>query len=98
MPDDVRLDSTTVVDANTVAVPNLTREDARVRAALLRVDSYEVHLDLTDADGGPSERLFRCRTEVHFDATEGASTFIDIVAERFHEATLNSRPLDTSGY
>src|SRR5690348_434465 len=31
-----------------VSVPNLTRDDARVRAELLRVESYDVVLDLTD--------------------------------------------------
>ena len=87
------------IDANTVRVPNLTREDARHRARLLRVDSYDVVLDLTDADGRPSERTFRCRTTVRFDAaTPGASTFLDVVADRFHEVSLNGRPVDVSRY
>ena len=34
-----------------VAVPNLTRQDASARAALLHVDSYDVVLDLTDGGG-----------------------------------------------
>jgi aminopeptidase N len=34
-----------------VALPNLTRDDARVRAELLDVDSYDVVLDLTDGGG-----------------------------------------------
>ncbi|HEX8766790.1 MAG TPA: aminopeptidase N, partial [Jatrophihabitans sp.] len=87
------------IDANTVRVPNLTREDARHRARLLRVDSYDVVLDLTDADGEPSERTFRSRTTIRFTAgTAGASTFLDVVAERFHEVSLNGRPVDVSGY
>ncbi|MDQ1740724.1 MAG: aminopeptidase, partial [Pseudonocardiales bacterium] len=87
------------IDANTVRVPNLTREDARHRARLLRVDSYDVLLDLTDAAGGPSERTFRSRTTIRFTAaTPGASTFLDVVAERFHEVSLNGRPVDVSGY
>ncbi|MGI8666816.1 MAG: aminopeptidase N, partial [Jatrophihabitans sp.] len=56
-------------------------------------------LDLTDADGGPSERTFRCRTTITFDANRpGASTFLDVIAERFHEVSLNGRPVDVSGY
>ncbi|UQX89651.1 aminopeptidase N [Jatrophihabitans telluris] len=101
MPDDVRSESSVTerVDANTVPVPNLTREDARQRAGLLRVESYDVTLDLTDADGGPSERIFRSRTVVTFAADKpGASTFIDVVAERFHEVSLNGTPIDVSGY
>jgi aminopeptidase N len=77
----------------------LTREDARHRARLLRVDSYDVLLDLTDADGGPSDRTFRSRTTIRFTAsTPGASTFLDVVAERFHEVSLNGRPVDVGSY
>ncbi|MEO7262911.1 MAG: aminopeptidase N [Jatrophihabitantaceae bacterium] len=87
------------IDANTVRMPNLTRQDARQRAALLRVDSYDVLLDLTDVDGGPSERTFRCRTTITFDADRpGASTFLDVIAERFHEVSLNGKPVDVSDY
>ena len=87
------------IDANTVRMPNLTREDARQRAATVRVDSYDVTLDLTDADGGPSERTFRSRTTLTFAATQpGASTFLDVIAERFHEVSLNGQPVDVSGY
>ncbi len=87
------------IDANTVQMPNLTRADARQRAGLLQVDSYDVLLDLTDADGGPSERTFRCRTTITFTANRpGASTFLDVIADRFHEVSLNGRPVDVSGY
>ncbi|MFL6162831.1 MAG: aminopeptidase N [Jatrophihabitantaceae bacterium] len=79
--------------------PNLTKQDAMLRAALLRVHSYQVALDLTDADGGPSSRTFRSRTTVTFDATEpGSATFIDVIAGEFHEVTLNGSPVDVSGY
>jgi aminopeptidase N len=87
------------IDANTVRMPNLTREDARVRAGLLRVEGYDVELDLTGPDGGPSERTFRSRTTITFTANQpGASTFLDVIAERFHEVSLNGRPVDVSGY
>jgi aminopeptidase N len=87
------------IDANTVRVPNLTHEDASLRASLLRVESYKVSLDLTDADGGATDHAFRSRTEVVFDCNRpGASTFIDLIAERFHEVTLNGHPVDVSNY
>jgi aminopeptidase N len=79
--------------------PNLTRGDARTRAELLEVSAYEVELDLTDGAGRPGERSFRSQTTVRFDSKQaGAATFIDLVAERIHAATLNGTPLDTSGY
>ena len=46
-----------------MAVPDLTRDDARVRAELLDVDSYDIVLDLTDGGGKPSERTFRCKPQ-----------------------------------
>lgn len=35
---------------------NLTREEAQQRAALLSVDSYEIDLDLSGAQGGGTSR------------------------------------------
>jgi len=82
-----------------VAVPNLTRADARARAELLRVESYDVALDLTDGRGAPSERTFRCTTTVRFRASRpGESSFVDLIADRLHRVTLNGRELDSSGY
>jgi aminopeptidase N len=87
------------IDANTVRVPNLTREDAKLRASLLTVESYDVILDLTDTDGGPSQRTFRSRTTVTFTANRpNASTFIDVVADALYEVTLNGKPVDVSEY
>jgi aminopeptidase N len=82
-----------------VHVPNLTREDARGRAALLDIESYDVVLDLTDGGGKPSDRTFRSTTTIRFRATrEGASTFIDVIADRFHSVTLNGRDVDVRDY
>ncbi|MDT4919669.1 MAG: aminopeptidase, partial [Pseudonocardiales bacterium] len=81
-----------------MAVPNLTREDARTRAELLHVDSYDVQLDLTDGGGKPSERTFRSTTTISFTARDGAETFIDVIAERFHSVTLNGREVAVDDY
>jgi aminopeptidase N len=81
-----------------VALPNLTRDQAAERAALITVDSYRIDLDLTDGDGKPGERTFRSTTTVTFEALAGADTVIDIAAETVRSATLNGRDLDVSGY
>ncbi|WP_236705725.1 hypothetical protein, partial [Frankia sp. ACN1ag] len=53
---------------------NLTRDEARERARLLNVASYDVELDLTTGPG-----TFRTSTAVTFTAREpGASTFIEL--------------------
>ncbi|MGQ4432666.1 MULTISPECIES: aminopeptidase N [unclassified Streptomyces] len=71
---------------------NLTREEARQRATLLTVDSYEIDLDLSGAQEGGT---YRSATTVRFDVTEGGSeSFIDLVAPTVHEVTLNGDPLD----
>ncbi|HWF28785.1 MAG TPA: aminopeptidase N [Mycobacterium sp.] len=81
-----------------MALPNLTRDQAVERAALITVDSYQINLDLTHGSGAPGERTFRSTTTVVFDALAGADTVIDIVADNIHSATLNGRELDVSGY
>ncbi|MHB9861688.1 aminopeptidase N [Streptomyces sp. YIM S03343] len=89
---------------------NLTREEAQQRAKLLTVDSYEIDLDLSGAQGGgegasrsssASEAesgggTYRSVTTVRFDVTDGggAETFIDLVAPAVHEVVLNGDPLD----
>ena len=69
---------------------NLTREQARDRAAGLRVTSYDVALDLTQ---GPSH--FGSQTVVRFQAT-APSTFLELEGELL-EATLDGRPLALVG-
>ncbi|MER7970486.1 MULTISPECIES: aminopeptidase N [unclassified Streptomyces] len=70
---------------------NLTREEARQRAKLLTVDSYEIDLDLSGAQEGGT---YRSTTTVRFDVAEGGGeTFIDLVAPAVHEVVLNGDPL-----
>ena len=75
------------------ALENLTRDEARERARLLEVASYDVLLDLNLA---PTDSpVFRSRSVVRFACTEpGASTYIDITADQILEATLNGEPID----
>ncbi len=82
-----------------MAAPNLTRDQAQQRAALLEVDSYRIELDLTDGGGKPGSDTFRSTTTVAFRSrTPGASSWIDIVAATVHRAVLNGVELDVSGY
>jgi len=86
---------------------NLSRDEARERAALLSVDGYEVSLDLrsvvgerttdqaTDraADGAP--RTFRSVTTIRFRSAEaGATSFADLIAPSVTALSLNGRDLD----
>ncbi|MGW4524494.1 aminopeptidase N [Amycolatopsis sp. NPDC004378] len=79
--------------------PNLTRDQAKLRADLLDVTGYDIELDLTDGHGGPGEKTFASKTTVRFSsARAGADTWVDIVADRVHSATLNGADVDTSAY
>ncbi|MBN9635849.1 MAG: aminopeptidase N, partial [Actinobacteria bacterium] len=81
-----------------MALPNLTRDQAAERAALVTVDNYRIDLDLTDGAGAPGERTFRSVTTVTFSALPGANTVIDIAADSIRSATLNGLPIDVSAY
>ena len=82
-----------------MAAPNLTREQADQRAALLEVKSYAIELDLTNEHGGPGEHTFRSTSTIHFRSREiGAETWVDVVAEGVRRAVLNGTELDISGY
>lgn len=88
-----------ILDA--VALPNLTRDQAVERAALITVDSYQISLDVTDGpegSGAPGDTTFRSTTTVVFDALAGAETVIDIAAATVRGASLNGRELDVSDY
>jgi aminopeptidase N len=68
----------------------ITRVETCERARLLRVDSYDIALDLTG--GG---KTFGSTAVIRFECTEpGASSYVDLVAEAVHEITLNGSALD----
>ncbi|MET9072043.1 aminopeptidase N [Streptomyces sp. NPDC004232] len=83
---------------------NLSRDEARERAALLSVDGYDVSLDLRsavgDGDEGPdgragAPRTFRSVTTIRFRCSEpGAASFADLVAPSVTSVSLNGRDLD----
>jgi aminopeptidase N len=69
---------------------NLTEVEARARAAVLDVQSYDVELDLTQ---GPTE--LGSRTTVRFSAT--GDTFLELDCVRLVSATLDGRPISLEG-
>lgn len=70
---------------------NLTRVEARERAELVSVDSYQINLDLTT-----SEETFASNTVVKFNAKPGSSTFIDFISDSVTSVVLNGEHLDVS--
>jgi aminopeptidase N len=80
-----------------VSAENLTRDEARDRARLLTVASYDVLLDLTSAI--TDSPVFRSTSVARFTCSEpGASTHIDITAERLVEVTLNGTPIELASF
>ncbi|MGW1809802.1 aminopeptidase N [Streptomyces sp. NPDC002078] len=78
---------------------NLSRDEARERAALLSVDGYDVSLDLRsavgDGDGDGEPRTFRSVTTIRFRCNEpGAASFADLIAPSVTSVSLNGRDLD----
>jgi len=72
------------------AIHNLTRAEARRRAALIEVQRYAVELNLTT---GPE--TFRSVTEIRFGCGEpGADSFAEILAPALHRIELNGREID----
>lgn len=73
---------------------NLTHLEAIERAEVItKVNDYKVSLLLT----GEGE-TFRSKTQIHFEAKPGSSTFLDVIAANITHATLNGKPIDTAEY
>ena len=73
---------------------NLSREEAAARSALLRVDSYDVELDLGSA-ADPAAAGFRSRSTITFDCDEeGASTFLDFIHGGVEAVVVNGKAYD----
>ena len=72
---------------------NLTREEARERARIVTVDSYDVALDLTTGD-----ESFQSDTTVRFTAEAGETSFLDLIASRVRSITLNGADVDVRAF
>src|SRR5690348_13824836 len=77
-----------------IVTSNLTRDEAAERARLLRVESYQIELDLTDG-----ETTFGSVSTVRFSCGHpGTSTFIDLRAPELTEVVLNGRTLPAESF
>jgi len=72
---------------------NLTRAEAQERAATVATSAYDVDLDLTRG-----EAVFGSTTTMRFSATQGAGTFVDLIAESVERIVLNGREVDTAAF
>jgi len=73
-----------------MSAQNLTRDEARARASIIRDASYDVELDLTS-----SEVTFTSTTTARFTCTEpGAEVFVDLIAPSVQSIVLNGTPVD----
>ena len=73
---------------------NLTRDEARTRAELVKVHAYRVLLDLTGGD-----TTFRSVSRIEFDCTlDGAGTFVNLAAPGLHGVTLNGSPVSPDAF
>ena len=76
------------------APETITREHAKLRAAMLEVDTYQLHLDITD------DARFIVQAVIRFSVSAGAighSTRIDLLGHDVASAELNGRPVTYDG-
>ncbi|WP_411733919.1 aminopeptidase N [Paeniglutamicibacter sp.] len=72
---------------------NLSRDTAAWRARTISILTYEVELDLSQAQD-PSVTGYRSVTTLRFRAIGTTDTFIDFIHESIESITLNGVPLD----
>ncbi|GGH57377.1 aminopeptidase [Rothia aerolata] len=72
---------------------NLTQEEAEARSALLTVDTYDVHLDLTHA-GERDFATYPVAATIRFRAQAGETTFLDYIHQSIDSVKLNGEHLN----
>jgi aminopeptidase N len=73
-------------------IAEITRAETSERARLLRVDSYDISLDLTRGN-----EVFGSVTVIRFGCREpGAASYVDLIADTVHEITLNGAAVDVA--
>jgi aminopeptidase N len=71
-------------------IAEITRHESAERARLLRVDGYDIHLDLTRGD-----KVFRSTSVITFSCAEpGAASYADLVGAELLEISLNGAAID----
>jgi aminopeptidase N len=75
----------------------LTRAEAIARSELLRVHSYAVYLDLSQAGRLTPNPGFRSSTRIRFSCYRpGAASWAEVLAQDVRSVTLNGRPLEVN--
>ncbi len=77
---------------------NLTRDEARSRAATIATDAYVVHLDLSGAGVEDPGGQFSSTSRVQFRGLQSARTHLDLIADRVLSAELDGHPLDPAAF
>ncbi len=72
---------------------NLSRDEAATRSALITTHSYDVTLDVRDAED-PAVAGYPSTSTVTFSATPGSATFLDFISGSVQSVMLNGRALD----
>jgi aminopeptidase N len=75
---------------------NLARDEAAARALVVSTHDYRLHLDFSNA-AAQDEPSFAVHTEVDFDATPGADTFLDYLGHQVDSVILNGDELAGGG-
>ncbi len=70
-------------------MPSLSRVEAQRRAETVRIDGYDIDLDLTRG-----AEVFGSTTSIRFRAEPGAETFLDVRPAALHGIRLNGADLD----
>ncbi|MFJ3956619.1 aminopeptidase N [Arthrobacter sp. NPDC090010] len=71
---------------------NLTRNEAQERSAAVRTLSYDVTLDVRDAED-PAVSWFPSESVITFEAEPGSATFLDFIGESVEAVFLNGKKL-----
>ncbi|WP_181272749.1 aminopeptidase N [Brevibacterium oceani] len=71
---------------------NLTRNEAQSRTQLLKVKTYTVHIDVSNAE--TEDETYFSRTVVDFKARSAGSTFIDLIADSVSLVEINGESLN----
>lgn len=77
---------------------NLTRAEARARAALIQTDRYQVTVDLRGRDLDRPTESFRSTSTVEFTARAAGALHVDLIADAVEAADLDGTPLDPTTF
>ncbi|HET9650360.1 MAG TPA: aminopeptidase N [Microlunatus sp.] len=77
---------------------NLTRAEARARAALIRTESYLVEIDLSSREPADGTTTFRSVSTIRFHAREAGDLHVDLIAEAVLSASLDGVAVDPSSF